>query len=60
MYIDKKYLNDLADNEFKKYLDCLERAKRGIEMNNRKMAEHWLAVSKMALKQSAEYRTRRS
>ena len=56
---EKKYLQELADNEYKKYLQCLENARGRMEKNDRAGVEYWLNISQMALKQAATYRTRR-
>lgn len=56
----RAYLNDMADREFEKYKRCINNAKECCERNDAKGLKHWLEVSSMALRQSAEYRTRRS
>ena len=56
---DRAYMNELADNEYGKYLYCLNRAKNSMEHNDPHGTAHWLDVAHMALKQSADYRTRR-
>lgn len=52
-------MNLLADNEYNKYLKCLENAKTCMELQDINGTKHWLDVAHMALKQSATYRTNR-
>ena len=56
---DRAYMSELADNEFEKYMRCLHHAKTSMEHNDLHSTAYWLEVARMALKQSANYRTRR-
>ena len=49
----------LSENEFEKYLTCLDLAAKAIEEEDYRSAECWLQVAKMALKQAAAYRQKK-
>lgn len=57
---EKRYLNELADLEYQKYLRTMEMAKYCADVNDKDGLAHWLNVSAMALHQSAEYRRKGS
>lgn len=55
----KETFNRLADLEYDKYLMCLDNARKGFDENNLCKIKHWLYVSSLALRQSANYRLRK-